>query len=88
MKTILVMLALYVGIYAWLSAGGSWQVAAPQAGEILPEHRVWQPRKCDLDLRPRGEGGGWRAEGNTLGWIFLPAIAVDRRFVHDARPAI
>lgn len=79
MKSILVLLVIYAAVYAWLSSGGSWEPAPDTS------LRVWQPRGCELDLRANGDGG-WRADGNALGWIFLPAIAIDRRFVHDARP--
>ncbi len=91
MRTLFMLLLAYAGVYAYLSKEGSYQVVAavaPTSAEVVSVGKVWQPKACDLALRSGDKRGRHTVDGNTLGLVFLPAILIDRQFVHRTQRAI
>ncbi len=103
MRTLFMLLVVYVASYAWLSTQGSYQVVTSAASTVdLPAGRAWQPKGCAFSNLPAGRA--WQPKGcafsmgttaggdhhavvaNTLGLVFMPAIVIDRAFVHKSRP--
>ncbi len=85
MRTLFMLLALYVGTYAYLSANGRYQ-ASSTGGSVAAQS--WHPKGCELSLRRAGGQDRYNVDGNKLGLVFMPAIVVDRRFVHRDRSLI
>ncbi len=87
MRTLFMLLVVYVASYAYLSKQGSYQVVTSDASKLhLPDGRAWQPKGCEFSMGRSADGDRHTVDANTLGLVFMPAIVVDRAFVHKARP--
>lgn len=84
---VLPVLVLYVGIYAALSAGGEYEVAASgdtrllTGVRIIPNERRWQP--AGIEWQPYRDGDGRGVEANWLGWLFCPLVMIDQAWIHE-----
>ncbi len=86
MRTLFLLMVVYVGIYAYLSAHGSYQTTLATAAKGVPvPARAWQPKGCELSMRRAGDQDHYNVDGNKLGLVFMPAIVVDRRTMHKDR---
>ncbi len=89
MRTLFMLLMVYAGSYAYLSAHGSYQTAAVATSSGVPAPaRTWQPKGCDLSLQRADTKDRYNVDGNRLGLVFMPAIVLDRRIVHKDRSLI
>jgi len=80
------VLGLYLGSYAVLSANGRYY--ARPSGEIrygfgmaVFDLSVWFPAGVIWERR-KGVSGEYIIDANVAGWFYLPLLAVDRRWIH------
>ncbi len=84
------MFALYVGSYAVLSACGRYVVRPlgerrwPGTGMAVMDTSLWTPAGVRWERR-RSVTGNYVYESDPLGWLFLPLLSLDRRYVHPTR---
>jgi hypothetical protein len=79
-----VLLAAYVLAYGVLSATGGWVVS--ESGEhrivmAVADQFEWQPRYGSCQ-RFRSASGDYTLRADTLGYVFVPLILLDQRFIH------
>lgn len=81
------LLLLYVGAYAFMSWRGSHVMRASgavhAAGISIPDQQVWMPLGVVFHASQTADGISV-VEANWLGWLFAPAIAIDRWLVHPS----
>lgn len=81
------LLTAYVMIYAILSAIGGYKVR--HSGELryaatglgVMDTTIWYPAGVEW-YRRKTIDGKYVIDSNPLGWLFLPALLVDRNLVH------
>lgn len=85
-----IMLSLYVGTYSVLSANGRYIMRPSgerrwnQTGMALMDTSLWTPAGVSWDRR-RSVTGKYVYESDPLGWLFLPLLSLDRRYVHPTQ---
>src|SRR6266571_2793778 len=89
MKAVLLVVAIYTGIYVLLSLGGEYRDNVGSLAKLgiiirgIPDRQEWQPLFIIVTCFP---GPDHALRANMPGYVFLPTVLLDRHFWHLTKP--